>query len=218
MAPKRNGNSNGTNQKGRGTNQQRNAKRRTQRAKASRRDPIIAVSTAGRSIIQDFTSGAKAGSITGCVFSAVSRALPATKGAYSGTAAPHFFLHILAWLRNAIHSSKLGPFLDGAMDQVIKLSGNLWGSLLITTAVLLSRYQRRDGLALWAFILPLLLPEQNPWAYAAIAVAIYIFSLPLWLPYRVVATLGLLLYATVWAPAPPAAWTYNAPTSFWGSG
>lgn len=217
MAPKANGNGNGKGKSGRGATQKRNAKRRSQRRAGSQRDPIQAVSTAGRSLIQDFTSGNKAGSITGCVFSATSRVLPATKGAYSGTAAPHFFLHLLAWLRNAISKSKLGPFLDGAMEQVVSHAGQLWGAILILTAILLSRFQKRDGLAIWGFIVPLFLPEQNAWAYAAIAFAIYLFSLQIWLPYRLLACAGFVLYAFVFAPAAPAAWSYAAPTSFWGT-
>lgn len=191
--------------------------RRNRRNPRSGRDPITALSIVGRSVIADFTNAGKQGSIAGFAFTAGTHALPAVRGAYTGNAAPSFFVHFIAWIRAYIAKSKLGPFLDGAMAAIVEHVDQLWGALIISLAILLSRYARRDGVALIAFAITVCAPAQSTTTYLAIAAALYLYSLPLWAPYRWGLCAALLIYACAFSPAPTSAWTYQAPTSFWGA-
>lgn len=191
-------------------------KRRT-RATGRSRDPITALSVVGRSAIADLTNAGKQGSIAGFAFTAVSHAIPAVKGAYSTNAAPSFFVHLLAWLKSYISSTKLGPFLDGALDVLVEHVDQLWGAIIIGFVVLLSRFPRRDGVALVAFVVTLVVPAQSNYCYLAVAAALYLYSLPIWAPYRWAGTVALIVYACVFAPDATKAWTYKAPSSFWGT-
>lgn len=194
-----------------------NPARRSRWNPRSGRDPITALSTIGNSVIADLTAAGKQGSIAGFAFTAGTKALPAVREAYESNAAPSFFVHFLAWIRAHIAKSKLGPFLDGAMAAILEHVDQLWGALIISLAILLSRYARRDGVALIAFAITLCAPAQSTATYLAIAAALYLYSLPLWAPYRWGLCAALLTYACAYSPPPTSAWTYQAPASLWGA-
>lgn len=144
------------------------------------------------------------------------RALPAPQAAYSSSTGgpPHFFLHLLAWLKHAVSTGPLSAILGPIVGALADNPEKTFGAVILLAVASVIRTPNRTLLCLIVASAAFLGPVLCWWQYAAAAFVLYLWHFDAPVYYKIGLTVGVVWLATSAKCTPPTTWTYKAPDKF----
>lgn len=141
------------------------------------------------------------------------RALPAPAKAYTSDTGqpPHFFLHLLAWLKHTVSEGPLSAILGPIVGALTDNPEKTFGAVIMLAVASLIRTPNRTLLCLIVATGAFLGPVLCWWQYAAIAFVLYLWHFEAPIYYRVALAAAVLWAATTVKCTDATTWTYKAP-------
>lgn len=141
------------------------------------------------------------------------RALPAPAKAYSSQSGepPHFFLHFLAWLKNAVSTGPLSAILGPLVSALADNPDKTFGAVILLAVASIIRTPNRTLLCLIVASAAFLGPVLCWWQYAAAGFVLYLWHFEAPIYYKVALTAAVIWAATSVTCTHPTSWTYKAP-------